>query len=76
MRQMQIPRLYHELAYLWPRLSPPQDYAREAKAISDILAFYLSLPQSDGEISASCGVLYAAWYRKALETFLHLFLSL
>lgn len=42
MRQMQIPRLYHELAYLWPQLSPPQDYAREAKAISDILAAKLS----------------------------------
>ena len=27
------PRLYDDLAYLWPLLSPPEDYAAEAVAV-------------------------------------------
>ena len=34
---MPDPRLYTDLAHLWPRLSPPQDYAPEADAIRHIL---------------------------------------
>ncbi len=30
---MPLPRLYTELAHLWPSLSPPEDYADEARAI-------------------------------------------
>lgn len=31
------PRLYTDLAHLWPRLSPPEDYAPEADAIRHVL---------------------------------------
>ncbi len=31
-------RLYDELAYLWPLLSPPDDYAAEAEVIRNVLA--------------------------------------
>lgn len=32
------PRLYHDLARLWPRLSPPEDYAPEAAHLRVVLA--------------------------------------
>lgn len=32
-----MPRLYTDLAHLWPRLSPPEDYAPEADAIRHAL---------------------------------------
>lgn len=34
-------KLYHELAYLWPLLSPPQDYEPEAEAIGAVIDAYL-----------------------------------
>jgi len=34
---MPAPRLYYELAHLWPLLSPPQDYAAEAAFIDQLL---------------------------------------
>jgi hypothetical protein len=34
---IQIDRLYGDLAYLWPLVSPPEDYAAEARCWRDIL---------------------------------------
>lgn len=34
-------KLYHELAYLWPLLSPPEDYEPEAEAIRQVIETYL-----------------------------------
>jgi SAM-dependent methyltransferase len=34
---MSAPRLYHDLAALWPKLSPPEDYAAEAELIDMLL---------------------------------------
>lgn len=48
MRPVQVARLYHELADLWPRLSGPQDYAREAALIDDMLTAALG-PTSAGQ---------------------------
>ena len=48
MRPVQVARLYHELADLWPRLSPPQDYAREAAVIDEILTARLGPPPAGG----------------------------
>lgn len=39
---MPPPRLYHELAHLWPLLSPPDDYAPEAERIHKLFAHYLN----------------------------------
>ena len=35
---MPVPRLYDDLAWLWPLLSPPEDYAPEAEALRDLIA--------------------------------------
>lgn len=34
-------RLYHDLAHLWPLLSPPSDYATEAELVADVVREYL-----------------------------------
>ncbi|HAI12020.1 MAG TPA: hypothetical protein DCM28_09975, partial [Phycisphaerales bacterium] len=34
-------KLYQELAYLWPLLSPPEDYEPEAVAIKSVIDRYL-----------------------------------
>ncbi|MFG0247767.1 MAG: methyltransferase domain-containing protein [Phycisphaeraceae bacterium JB051] len=34
-------KLYHELAYLWPMLSPPEDYEPEAIAIQSVIDRFL-----------------------------------
>lgn len=43
------PRLYDDLAYLWPLLSPPEDYAAEAVAVMDAVEPYLHHKQAAGE---------------------------
>lgn len=37
----QINRLYDDLAYLWPVLSPPEDYAPEAELVKDVVREHL-----------------------------------
>lgn len=34
---MSVPRLYSDLAYLWPILSPPDDYVAEAEVVRSVL---------------------------------------
>ena len=34
---MPTPRLYYELAYLWPIISPPEEYAEEAGHLHDAI---------------------------------------
>ena len=34
---MSLPRLYHELAYLWPIISPPEEYQEEAEVWRDAI---------------------------------------
>ena len=36
-----MPRLYDELAWIWPLLSPPQDYEPEARLVRDMLHQHL-----------------------------------
>ena len=36
-----LPRLYDDLAWLWPRLSPPSDYAAEAARIEGLMREHL-----------------------------------
>ena len=38
-------KLYHELAYLWPLLSPPEDYEPEALAIISVIQTHLKSTQ-------------------------------
>jgi len=35
---MSVPRLYDDLAWLWPLLSPPEDYEPEASALRELIA--------------------------------------
>jgi len=42
-----MPRLYHELAHVWPLLSPPEDYAPEAACIERLLGQTLGEPRVD-----------------------------
>jgi len=41
-----MPRLYQELAHLWPLLSPPQDYTADAEKIRALIDQKLGNPQS------------------------------
>ncbi len=43
---MSLPRLYADLAYLWPILSPPEDYLAEADVVRDVLREKLGDPAS------------------------------
>lgn len=43
------PRLYTDLAYLWPSLSPPEDYRGEAEVVRDLLRKHL--PERGGRPS-------------------------
>ncbi len=45
---MFLPRLYEDLADLWPLLSPPEDYAPEARCVRELIAEALG-PASPGE---------------------------
>ncbi|MFP4145736.1 MAG: class I SAM-dependent methyltransferase, partial [Phycisphaeraceae bacterium] len=47
MTQPQPPRLYHDLAHLWPVISPPEQYASEADAVRRILEAH-GLPPGRG----------------------------
>ncbi len=42
-----LPRLYDDLARLWPYLSPPEHYAPEAGVIDALLAEHLGAPPAD-----------------------------
>lgn len=41
------PRLYHELSYLWPIISPPQEYAEEAESWRRVLKDRLGRTRRD-----------------------------
>jgi SAM-dependent methyltransferase len=43
---MSIPRLYTDLAHLWPVLSPPAHYADEARVLRELAADHLGQPQA------------------------------
>lgn len=40
---MELPRLYSDLAHLWPLMSPPEDYADEAELVRGVLQEHLAV---------------------------------
>jgi len=48
---MSVPRLYADLAHLWPVLSPPEDYAPEAAMVAELLDAHAGVSKTSGEIS-------------------------
>jgi len=48
-------KLYHELAYLWPLLSPPEDYEPEAIAILAVIETYLKRPSDTRPVLVEMG---------------------
>lgn len=37
-------RMYKDLAWIWPTLSPPEDYIEEAEFLTDLIKSYMSYP--------------------------------
>ncbi|MEM6459277.1 MAG: class I SAM-dependent methyltransferase [Planctomycetota bacterium] len=53
---MPPPRLYHDLAWLWPHLSPPEHYTAEAAMLDRLIAGHLGpTPQRVLELGAGGG---------------------
>ena len=56
-----LPRLYGDLAWLWPRLSPVGDYAAEAAALEALIAEHVGRgPQRVLELGAGGG--HTLWH--------------
>lgn len=52
---MHQPRLYHDLAHLWPLLSPPEHYLSEAESLREIMLAHPRPVRSILELGAGAG---------------------
>lgn len=61
----ELPRLYRDLAWIWPLLSPPEDYAEEAEVIVDEFE-RLGLEQADRLLHLGSGGGSLDWHLKSI----------